>query len=422
MKVDDPHIGEVVAALAESQSELYGYIFLRLGNDADARDVLQETNLYLWKNLANLDSPDNFLPWAKALAGFQIRRFLTDRKRDAAKVVFDSETSERLGELLAEPASDEGPAYEEVDYEALKSCLGKLTPEKRALVYRRYWDDRTVEAIAREENAPFSTVAMRFLRIRKELGDCVRRLICRPHDGSKPGRDELTKAELFERVLDGDPASGCELCRRFQSDPALCREWLETGAIHAALRFDAKKLNLTAGTPRRSRFWPRALAAGLAFLLLGGFAYAYRALSRTGAAAPVPVPAAPAVVVPSTSVAPVAAAPVVTAAVARVQAAQTLPEAVPAAEVQGKETQLMNVTNSVRAAVAAAAVAVAGTVQPLSAGASYADQDGLNLDTRDGGSGLAEGLSLEARDCSSDIKWNLNLLTTKLQGGAVILI
>ena len=72
MKADDPHIGEVVAALAENQSELYGYIFLRLGSDTDAKDVLQETNLYLWKNIIHLDSPEHLLPWAKTLAAFAL--------------------------------------------------------------------------------------------------------------------------------------------------------------------------------------------------------------------------------------------------------------------------------------------------------------------------------------------------------------
>lgn len=51
-----------VIAMTESQGALYNYLFLRLGGDDAVREVLQETNLAIWKNMDHLNSAENFLP------------------------------------------------------------------------------------------------------------------------------------------------------------------------------------------------------------------------------------------------------------------------------------------------------------------------------------------------------------------------
>lgn len=239
MQESDEKKEKIVLALTESQDILYNYLFLRLGGDDTAREVLQETNLAIWKNIGHLDAPENFLPWAKALANLEIRHYFTKRKRDDAKIVFDSEAVAALAEKLAAPAEE---CYEEVDYQMLKQCIGQLPRDKQRMVNRRYWDDRSVDDIAREEKLPYSTVAVQLLRIRKALGDCIRRLRCCFENNAEPSPDESTRAELLERVLGGDASRGRELGRRLAEDDILRGEWIATASIHAAILFNRRKL------------------------------------------------------------------------------------------------------------------------------------------------------------------------------------
>ena len=277
MEKTDSRYSEFAMALTKSQSVLYTAIFLQVGDDDVARDILQDANLAIWKNLDHLDSIANFVPWAKTLAALEVRHYFTARRRDTAKVLFDSETSERLGEALQAPAEAK-EHYDEIDYRALKACLGKLPPDKRELVLSRYWKEKSIEDLARRQAVPLSTLAMRLMRIRKELGDCVRSLLCRFGEGPAPKPDENAKAELFEGALSGDPRRRQELCRRMKEDPALFREWLEIGGVHAALAFNIEELHLAftashLAEARPGSVWPRLLkAAAVLTVCLAGLA------------------------------------------------------------------------------------------------------------------------------------------------------
>ena len=48
--------------------DLYRYLLLRLRNESDARDALQETITDAWKGLATLRDADNYWPWLMTIA------------------------------------------------------------------------------------------------------------------------------------------------------------------------------------------------------------------------------------------------------------------------------------------------------------------------------------------------------------------
>jgi RNA polymerase sigma-70 factor (ECF subfamily) len=48
--------------------DLYRYLLLRLRNESDARDALQETITDAWKNLPKLRQPENCWPWLMTIA------------------------------------------------------------------------------------------------------------------------------------------------------------------------------------------------------------------------------------------------------------------------------------------------------------------------------------------------------------------
>ena len=83
-----------VVQLTEHQNRVYGYIFSMLGDHTVAADVLQETNLVLWRRSAEWIPDAPFLPWAFTVARFQVLAHVRDRKRE--RCLLDIELVEAL--------------------------------------------------------------------------------------------------------------------------------------------------------------------------------------------------------------------------------------------------------------------------------------------------------------------------------------
>ena len=94
-----------IQALTESQNRLYGYIFSLVGEHHAASDILQECNLVLWRKFGEFRPESDFIPWAFAIARFQVLAHLRDRKRSdiARNFLFHP-----LGSLPAEGPGSEG--------------------------------------------------------------------------------------------------------------------------------------------------------------------------------------------------------------------------------------------------------------------------------------------------------------------------
>ena len=65
-------MSEFVERLTEAQSALYGAIYTLLAGNAEVADVLQETNRVLWRKASTYDPTRPFLPWALAVARFEV--------------------------------------------------------------------------------------------------------------------------------------------------------------------------------------------------------------------------------------------------------------------------------------------------------------------------------------------------------------
>lgn len=269
MKTDDPRIGEVIEALTGYQSALLRYIFLLLGDEEDAKDVLQETNLYIWQNIGHLDCPEHFKPWAKTLATFQIKRVIKDRAIENTHIIFDSGTADKIADTIAEETADGD--FDQVPFDALKKCLDRLPAAKRHLIDRRYWKRESVKEIAASRRAAPSAIAMTLLRVRKELGDCVRGILCRFTDESAAFSGEADRALLIENALEGDRDCRRELGSLLREDASARHVWSDTGSIHIALIQNAELFHLIEERRKRAFWRPRLwLAASLSALLAGG--------------------------------------------------------------------------------------------------------------------------------------------------------
>jgi len=155
-----------VREITDRQSELYSYIYMLLGNLHDARDVLQETNLVLWRKANDFEAGSNFRAWAKRCAYYECLRFRRDRKRD--RHVFDDE----LLALLAEP-SDMPNDDAEARQLALRDCLVQLPERQRDLINSRYRGNLQIKQLAKQFNKRESAIKMSLKRIREGLQVCI---------------------------------------------------------------------------------------------------------------------------------------------------------------------------------------------------------------------------------------------------------
>tara|TARA_R110002049_G_scaffold2750_4_gene21986 strand:+ start:167292 stop:167924 length:633 start_codon:yes stop_codon:yes gene_type:complete len=157
---------QFVQHIAEHQNRLFSYVFSMLADHTRASDVLQETNLVLWRKRDEFQEGQPFLPWAFAIARFQVLANIRDRKRE--RCLLDSD----LVEMLARSAEVEADAFEETRI-ALRECLSDLTPKNRELVRDRYFRAMPINQLAETLGRGSSAIKVALLRIRRQLAECV---------------------------------------------------------------------------------------------------------------------------------------------------------------------------------------------------------------------------------------------------------
>ena len=159
---------QLVELMTQFQGRLYAYL-LSLTADADAaNDVLQETNVVLWKESRQYQPGTNFKAWAFRIAHFQYMAYRQRRLRD--KVVFSDEIINRLAMESRQLDEDyDGRAA------ALARCLEKIQPRSREALRLRYADDVAVQEMATRMNRTSNAVSQLLFRARHWLIQCIKR-------------------------------------------------------------------------------------------------------------------------------------------------------------------------------------------------------------------------------------------------------
>lgn len=156
---------EFVRLLTGAQLGLFRYIATLLGNPTDAQDVLQATNIVLWRKAGDFRPGSNFRAWSERVAYFQSRAYLRDRGRD--KHVFSEALMETLAARSVEPDDDRQIA--------LRHCLTELTVRNRALLRERYGDGAPIRELAERHSKGISAMKAALMRIRRGLLACIQK-------------------------------------------------------------------------------------------------------------------------------------------------------------------------------------------------------------------------------------------------------
>jgi RNA polymerase sigma-70 factor (ECF subfamily) len=167
---DDSREVEFLRLFAKSQRGLHAYILALVFDPNTAADLLQETNIVLWRKFDLYEQGTNFFAWAREIARLSVLRHRRTSSRRIATL--DPHLLEELAERFSECPEPTGR-----DKEVLSGCLEKLKDADRELIVARYRPGASVAGIAVRLGRPENSVSQSLCRIRRALAECVERTL-----------------------------------------------------------------------------------------------------------------------------------------------------------------------------------------------------------------------------------------------------
>jgi RNA polymerase sigma factor (sigma-70 family) len=150
-------MGSVVAferLVVERGPDLYRYLAVRLRNEGDARDALQETLTAAWQGLPALRDPQRFWPWLVAIAAHKAADALRAR---------------------APMATSQPDAVADVDADTIevRDALDRLPARSREVLLLRFGLHLSEREVAAVLGVRVGTVKSRCARARKRLEELL---------------------------------------------------------------------------------------------------------------------------------------------------------------------------------------------------------------------------------------------------------
>lgn len=163
-----PANDEFISLLTTYQAQLRGVVMAGLGNYANCQDVLQRTNLAIWKKSAEFDSERSFLAWAVGIARYEVLAFIRDRQRE--RLVFTPD----VADLLLTETRDQLDAIPARQL-ALRQCVSELPEASRDVLRLKYVRAQSIQQVSDATGRSLDGVKSLLLRVRKLLAECIER-------------------------------------------------------------------------------------------------------------------------------------------------------------------------------------------------------------------------------------------------------
>lgn len=169
MNLPQNHDDLVLIELTGNQPDLRGFVRCLMPGDPGVDDVVQLTNLVIWKKRALFKPGTDFRAWIFAIARLEV---LAHRKRTGRKswLVIDESLAQRLEESMSFLVS-ETPASGLAA--ALETCMERLDAKERRIIDRFYFANERLRQIAASESASEGSLKVRLHRIRAALRRCI---------------------------------------------------------------------------------------------------------------------------------------------------------------------------------------------------------------------------------------------------------
>jgi len=160
---------EFAQLLAANQDILLWFIKSLLPGSPDVDDILQNTNLVLWRKQETFQMGTSFLNWARAVARWEVRAWLSKARRQDWLVVND-ELTDAIADAIEQQGHNVGASTR---LDALAECMRKLKPRDKLLVAYYYQMDKSLKKCAEAFDLSAKSMKSTLHRIRAALRRCV---------------------------------------------------------------------------------------------------------------------------------------------------------------------------------------------------------------------------------------------------------
>ena len=158
---------QFIDLMSSFQGRLYGLILSLVGSPDAANDILQETNLILWKKAHEFKLGTSFKSWSFRVASFQVMAWRQKQMRDP--LVFTNEVIT----LMVNEQSEREEDYE-IKKSKLERCITKLPERQQKLIHERYALGKSIVKIAAALQSNANSIRQVLYRARTNLSDCVK--------------------------------------------------------------------------------------------------------------------------------------------------------------------------------------------------------------------------------------------------------
>lgn len=159
---------EFVRQLTAHQPALQAFIAALMPGDPAVDNVLQATNITLWRKRAEFDPGSHFRAWAFACARGCACAHFKDRGR-SNWLVFDDELAETIGERMAARL----PTTPDTAQAALRHCLARLRDHDRQLLLSHYEAGESLAECAHRTGRSVTSLKDTLFRLRAALRRCI---------------------------------------------------------------------------------------------------------------------------------------------------------------------------------------------------------------------------------------------------------
>ena len=153
------------------ETMVYNYCLRMTRNTSDARDLLQEVFLAVYRHLPSYRNEGQFKGWMMRIAANKTMDLLRSRQR-SPKLSSDELAEEAVQQWQAPDYHNPDQVYEQHnDNRRIRTLLQTLPPEQRLVVELKFFQHCTFEEIAMQTSTPVNTVKSRLYASLQKLKD-----------------------------------------------------------------------------------------------------------------------------------------------------------------------------------------------------------------------------------------------------------
>ena len=153
------------------ETMVYNYCLRMTRNTSDARDLLQEVFLAVYRHLPSYRNEGQFKGWMMRIAANKTMDLLRSRQR-SPRLNADETAAEAVLQWQAPDSHNPDQLYEQhSDNHRIRLLLQTLPPEQRLVVELKFFQHCTFDEIALQTSTPVNTVKSRLYASLQKLKD-----------------------------------------------------------------------------------------------------------------------------------------------------------------------------------------------------------------------------------------------------------